>query len=360
MDKSFMLDSGAFSAWTKGVDVDILAYCNYIKSLGDRVDVYASLDVIGDPEATWANLLIMQEQGLHPFPTFHVGSDPKYLLQMMNAGHDFIALGGMVGMHRKQLHHHLNILFRDYICDRDGVPRVKVHGFGLSAIPTIIKYPWFSVDATTWVKVSRFGGGYIPRMDERGHYDFTVDPFKVDFSARPKTPDDMNYHNGIGPALKGHIDAYLEEMRIPIGTFHIEDGKEVEDSPGCSTRYVLRDVINVLFYMNLEKTLPPWNTPHEIPAASPFAMDNRENTFRTSKFRGDTAPPPRVYLASANCIQSRGIHRAIGVENILESYWAVLKGGMKLETWDFFEDFEIGKPTDVLAYGPQGVDYDND
>ena len=55
------LDSGAFSAFTKGVEVDLPGYCDYIHRNMDIIEVVdgalcaSVLDGIGDPKATYEN-----------------------------------------------------------------------------------------------------------------------------------------------------------------------------------------------------------------------------------------------------------------------------------------------------------------
>ena len=71
------LDSGAFSAMTQGVKIDIYEYIDFIKEHEDVLEVYANLDVIGSAEGTWKNQMIMEEAGLKPLPVFHYGEDEK-------------------------------------------------------------------------------------------------------------------------------------------------------------------------------------------------------------------------------------------------------------------------------------------
>ena len=73
------LDSGAFSAFTLGVNLSVAEYCEYIKRNTDilRVEdgiVMASvLDGIGDPLQTYRNQLEMEARGVRPMPCFHSG-----------------------------------------------------------------------------------------------------------------------------------------------------------------------------------------------------------------------------------------------------------------------------------------------
>lgn len=157
------LDSGAFSAFTMGVDVDMPAYCRYIQENEDIIEhvdgvVCASvLDGIGDPLKTYQNQLAMEKLGVRPLPCFHYGEDERYLEYYM-ANYPYITLGGMVPISTPQLYHWLDRLWDKYLTDGSGRPRLKVHGFGLTTMPLVERYPWYSVDSSSWVQVARNGG----------------------------------------------------------------------------------------------------------------------------------------------------------------------------------------------------------
>lgn len=141
-DISLFLDSGAFSAFTKGVHIDIQEYIKFIKDNERYIDVYANLDVIGDAEATLKNQRIMEDAGLKPLPCFHYGDDIFYLHTYLQE-HDYIALGGMVPISTNDLAHWLDNLFSNFLCDKKGYPIVKVHGFGLTSLKLLRRYPWY-------------------------------------------------------------------------------------------------------------------------------------------------------------------------------------------------------------------------
>lgn len=156
------LDSGAFSAYTLGVALDLPGYCQYIQRNMDiiRVEdgtVMASvLDGIGDPLQTWHNQLWMESLGVRPLPCFHAGEDERYLEHYVR-NYDYITLGGMVGTSNKQLMVWLDRIFDKYICDGSGRPRCKVHGFGITARDVMMRYPWYSVDSSSWIQAAAFG-----------------------------------------------------------------------------------------------------------------------------------------------------------------------------------------------------------
>src|SRR5262252_3555390 len=71
-----MADSGAFSAMTQGVPIDLDDYARWLLRYRHLFRVYVNLDVIRNAAATWENQLRLQEQyGLEPLPVFHVAED---------------------------------------------------------------------------------------------------------------------------------------------------------------------------------------------------------------------------------------------------------------------------------------------
>ncbi len=163
------LDSGAFSAHTLGVKLSIADYCAYIEKNRDilRVEddalMASVLDGIGDPLQTYRNQLEMEERGVRPLPCFHFGEDPRYL-EWYVANYSYITLGGMVGKSGKQLMIWLDRMFNDYIVDPGtGRPRLKVHGFGLTSVPLMEAFPWYSCDSSSWIQAASFGSIVHPK-----------------------------------------------------------------------------------------------------------------------------------------------------------------------------------------------------
>ena len=157
------LDSGAFSAFTMGVDVDMQAYCKYIQENSDIIEVIdgsvcaSVLDGIGDPLKTYQNQLAMEALGVRPLPCFHYGEDERYL-EWYIARYPYITLGGMVPISTPQLYHWLDRIWDKHLTDGSGRPKVKVHGFGLTTMSLVERYPWYSVDSSSWVQTARTGG----------------------------------------------------------------------------------------------------------------------------------------------------------------------------------------------------------
>ena len=148
--RKIFLDSGGFSAFTQGAAIDIDEYCNFIKKYEPQITHYAQLDCIGDEEGTVRNLKYMESKGLKPLPVFHFKGDFKRLEALVKE-YDYICLGGLVPLSKAKpvLMAHLDKCF-SIIKDK-----CKVHGFGMTGMDILKRYPWYSVDSTSWIEASR-------------------------------------------------------------------------------------------------------------------------------------------------------------------------------------------------------------
>jgi len=162
------LDSGAFSAYTLGVKLSVAEYCAYIQRNLDIIRVEdgslmaSVLDGIGDPLQTYRNQLEMEARGVRPLPCFHAGEDERYLEHYIK-NYEYITLGGMVGQSTKMLMVWLERMFNNYLTDPGtGRARCKVHGFGITAIPIMEAFPWYSCDSSSWIQSAAFGSIVTP------------------------------------------------------------------------------------------------------------------------------------------------------------------------------------------------------
>lgn len=248
----FFLDSGAYSAWTKGTAIDIDEYCAFIRENIEHLDVYASLDVIpGKPnqiasiqerneaaEQSWANYLYMLREGLDPIPVYHYGEDMRFLERMLEHGCGYIGIGGLVGVPSEQRRMFLDRVF-DRITDDAGKPVVKTHGFGMTSIPLIFRYPWYSVDSTTWIKMTANGCIYLPAV-VGDQFVFDRVPATITVSLRnDKQTQDGKHAATLAPAMRAVLDRWLEEC-----------GKTYKE---VSEDYYHRAVCNVMFFRKVSE-----------------------------------------------------------------------------------------------------------
>lgn len=156
------LDSGAYSAFTGGHVIQLESYCNFIHRNPDVIEIASVLDGIGDPLKTWQNQQQMEALGTKPLPCFHYGEDERYLKHYLD-NYEYITLGGMVPIAKPQLLIWLDRIWEKYLTDpRTHLPICKVHGFGITTKEIMLRYPWYSVDSSTWVQWARVGAIMLP------------------------------------------------------------------------------------------------------------------------------------------------------------------------------------------------------
>lgn len=137
-----VLDSGAYSAWTKGKNISPIDYMNYINSNRECTH-YISLDVIGDPDLTIKYYEIMKLKGFDPIPVFHYGDNQSYLRHYISQGKDHIALGNTVLKNKKKVAEWINKLIAKY-------PSIKFHLLGSSSKEITENTAIHSCDSSTW------------------------------------------------------------------------------------------------------------------------------------------------------------------------------------------------------------------
>lgn len=98
-----LLDSGAYSAYTKGKNVNLLNYMEYIRNNEPFITRYVALDIINDEHNLSHHLYqLMVHAGLSPLPVFHYHEDLSRLEYYRQQGARTIALGGTVPIRDKE------------------------------------------------------------------------------------------------------------------------------------------------------------------------------------------------------------------------------------------------------------------
>ena len=279
-----MLDSGAFSAWTKDAQVDIYKYIQFIKDHAHCIDHYFVLDVISAKEerdaeaaakATWENQTIMEAEGLNPIPVFHAGEDLMWLREYIIKGHEYIGIGGLAMTSTGSRHPELDRIFRT-ISDPQGYPQVKLHGFAITSLDTMITFPWYSVDSTSWVLTSRFGTIYVPQWDGRD-WDYSVMPWKIAVSVHnPKKDNEGQHVTTMKRWEQKIIYSYLKLKGLRMGHSEFDDdGNEIIHELGLCNHYVWRDRANIIYFSDLEANFPTYPWPYQPKGTPPLGVSLR-------------------------------------------------------------------------------------
>lgn len=232
LQHELFLDSGAYSAFTKKETISIKEYGTFILKHGHNFAVKANLDDIGDTgPKSWENMKALESMGCNVFPVFHFDDDYRYLTKMLDEGYPFMALGGLVGASTKKLMEWLDHVWANYLVDSKGHPRTNVHGFGLTSFPLMFRYPWYSVDSSSWVMTSIFGSCV-----------FVLDGklVKIDFSDESSSKRELDsWHYAVLPEPQR---LKVDEILKPYGI----------NAQQLGSHYSFRHVINASTFQNME------------------------------------------------------------------------------------------------------------
>lgn len=295
------LDSGAFSAWTQGTEIDIDEYIQFCLDHLDIVEAIANLDVIPgrpyqritqkdiDDSAAkgWENYEKMLAAGIPKdklVHIFHQGEDMVWLERMVEE----IPYIGLSPANDKSTEQKMMFLDRcmDVVCDEDGMPKVKFHGFAVTSLRLMMRYPWYSVDSTTWVMHARMGKIMVPRY-RKGDWIYDENNWNISVSSRSPDMKEAGKHiSTMSPQEQEIIHRYIEEKGYTMGkstfkkepqTYKLAENErwaekkpkdktaerrvEIIDEAGLCNTYQMRDELNIVYFQDLEASLPKWPRP---------------------------------------------------------------------------------------------------
>ena len=164
-DCNVLIDSGAFSAFTKGHKIEIDEYAefmiNFTRKWKNKVNsiYFINLDSIGNPKESWQNQDYLDKKGIKTLPVIHQWGFEEKILERVVQKYGIFAFGGMVG--RKQKAHTIpwlnkcyNIIGKHW---RKTKKMPKTHLLGVASEKILYRYPAFSCDSTRFMTVNRFG-----------------------------------------------------------------------------------------------------------------------------------------------------------------------------------------------------------
>lgn len=170
-----LIDNGAFTLHRKGGTLDIDSYIDWLNSNIDLIDYAIALDDIpgrwgeiktleqiqNSPINTWNNYLYMIERVTQPqklLPVFHMGESFTYLENMVNSDKllsNYICISGNKELTNKQREEWYLKCFN--IIRHSKRPNLKVHCLGSATLQNAEKYPFTSMDATSWIMAGANG-----------------------------------------------------------------------------------------------------------------------------------------------------------------------------------------------------------
>ena len=188
------IDSGAFTAHTLGKELDVDEYIEYLNSIDDFIHCFAQVDhipgkfrqpktreeMLEAPRLSWENYLYMKDKvkSKHKLlPVFHQGEDWKWLENMLEFRDDdgpiqYIGISPSNDVSTANKKVFIDRCFS--IISKSSNPNVKTHAFGMTSLPLLESYPFYSADSTGWIMVGAMGNIMTPwgviDVSDKGKY----------------------------------------------------------------------------------------------------------------------------------------------------------------------------------------------
>lgn len=155
------IDSGAFTAYTKGLTITREEYAEHLRKNAGGYDYAFSLDSIGDPKASRENTEWLWEQGLKVVPVFHFGS-PLSEFRSLCEDYGYVAAGGLVPYAKDR--GRITKYLRHLVCEA-AERGTAIHALGTAGRQTVIKTGVWSADSSTVSSAPLYGN--VPLYDRK-------------------------------------------------------------------------------------------------------------------------------------------------------------------------------------------------
>lgn len=258
-------------------------YAQFIKQNEEHLTVYANVDAIFNPELTWeAQEYLENEHGIIPIPVIHFNTELKWLEKYLAKNYEYIALGGLGQEANQSSYTRWADQAFDMICGQASrLPVTKVHGFAMTSHRLMMRYPWYSVDSTSWLKFASYGIIIYPgRKNGEWQYHTAFHTMKV--SGRASDTKLHNIHSYHKVRNQVALD-YIAERGYKLGKssykevkegYLLQEGElkggklpngkhliEVIEERGLCNDSDMRCSINAEYFLDFAKHLPQWPWP---------------------------------------------------------------------------------------------------
>lgn len=215
------IDSGSFTAFTKGKVVDVEDYISYINSIDDVVTVFAQVDRITGPndpadvindgsKYNWENYLYMADKVTSRdklLPVFHQNEDFKWLDNMLNYKREdgtpipYICLSTINGVATSEKIIWLSKCFEHI--KKSPNPDVKVHTLGMTIRKVLEMFPITSADSTGWLMTAVMGGVFVGKYNE-----------EITLSRKSMHRD--TYVDNLPQYYRDELERYMKELNVTL------------------------------------------------------------------------------------------------------------------------------------------------
>lgn len=159
--KMFLLDSGAFTFMSnvKGKvnwDEYIERYAQFINQYDVKYFFELDIDsIVGIKEVERLRHKLEALTGKQSIPVWHKSRGKDYWLKMIKE-YSYVSIGGIVTREIKPSEYK----YFTWMLNKAREQNCKVHALGFTNLKGLEKYPFYSVDSTSWLSGNRFGSVY--------------------------------------------------------------------------------------------------------------------------------------------------------------------------------------------------------
>jgi hypothetical protein len=319
---SLIMDSGAFSAWKSGNPINLEEYCDFLLRNEEWITHSVALDVINPSDTekaaseSYNNYIYMRSRGLRPIPVWHVGESVTWLYRLLDAGADYIGLSAssiVAGGAAEDWY----ALAWSYLVDTRGTPTIRAHAFGEGRAKSLMRFPFYSADTTTWLySAQRSGTIQFGDIGDSRRLSFRNDGF-----ATRAQPDITR--------LKGSEHDQMIATLASVGLS--ERLLDERDSPAG---FVGRCYASAQYYIGLQR---------RVSAKCPILYSEARGLDGFMQGGGTIRPPVHIpdfklYMVVGSNNQAKVCMAVAGHPYILASYFYVNKGRAVQELKEYVYD----------------------
>lgn len=134
------------------------AYIKYCIKYGGRFDCYANFDWRRQSPLVYGIQKELEGEGIHPLPTVHGDDGVEWFKKYIDEGYKFIAVGRGGRRDRNRSMMYLDRIFNTR--EKTG-KNVHLHGFAITDFELMLRFPWYSVDSSTWIRAGATGSIFV-------------------------------------------------------------------------------------------------------------------------------------------------------------------------------------------------------
>ncbi len=131
----------------------LVRFTDYCKKEGSKFDCYANFDYWPNGKMIYDMQKRLEGDGIFPFPVEHGDDGMVWLQKYIDEGYRYMGISKTLRWNSRDK----AMFFFDRVFNLTERYGVMLHGFAITDVELMFRFPWYSVDSTTWMQVSAYG-----------------------------------------------------------------------------------------------------------------------------------------------------------------------------------------------------------